>query len=210
MTLKQPSTPLKNAHTVVPTTFTASGMSSSARTTSVSSPVVLARELLAPLIGNASKLDLAKSALFYYLLAVYARKSYWHLRARGITASIKDVYVLVSQVCQACILHGGECDAEHVQFVVRLILRLPSMRKKVASEMGKARLDIENKLVPKGAGVTRHLALPEEGMPIEWILAEMEKMDTELHGRAAIWNEGKLSGAVYRASPSLSFPPGYP
>ena len=64
--------------------------------------------------------------------------------------------------------------------------------------MGKAKLDVENKLVPKGPDVTRHLSLPEEGKSIEWILAEMDKMDSELNGKTGVWKEGKLSGAVYR------------
>lgn len=145
-------------------------------------PLAYAKELLGPLAG---KLDIAKSALFYYLLVIYARKAYWHLRARGITASVKDVYLLVSQ------------------FVVRLFLRLPSMQRKVTTEMGKARLDIENKLVPKGPNVVRHLTLPEDGKSLDWILAEMEKMDIELTGQSGIWNEGKLSGAVYHGGEEL-------
>jgi sphinganine-1-phosphate aldolase len=63
--------------------------------------------------------------------------------------------------------------------------------------MDKAKLDIENRLVPKGAEVTRHLKLPDEGKSPEWILAEMENMDREL-GTQAHWRHGKLSGAVYR------------
>lgn len=63
--------------------------------------------------------------------------------------------------------------------------------------MGKAKLDIENKLVPKGPNVVRHLALPDEGKSLEWILAEMEKMDNELD-RTSDWRAGKVSGAVYR------------
>ena len=58
-------------------------------------PVTYAKELLGPVLG---KLDVAKSALFYYVLAIYARKAYWHLRARGVAVSVKDVYSLVSQV----------------------------------------------------------------------------------------------------------------
>ena len=64
--------------------------------------------------------------------------------------------------------------------------------------MDKAKLDIENKLVPKGADVVRHLALPTEGMSAEWILEEMEKMDVEM-GTHVNWRNGKLSGAVYRS-----------
>jgi hypothetical protein len=65
--------------------------------------------------------------------------------------------------------------------------------------MNQARLDIEGKLVPQGADVTRHLVLPDEGKSMEWILAEMEKMDGEM-GPHADWKHGKLSGAVYRTS----------
>jgi sphinganine-1-phosphate aldolase len=64
--------------------------------------------------------------------------------------------------------------------------------------MDKARLDIENKLVPKGADVARHLILPAEGKSPEWILAEMDEMDVEM-GTHTNWRHGKLSGAVYRA-----------
>ena len=78
-----------------------------------------------------------------------------------------------------------------------LFLRLPAAQKKVRGEMDKAKLDIENKLVPKGADVSRHLALPTEGKSIDWILAEMENMDREM-GTHARWLSGKLSGAVYR------------
>jgi sphinganine-1-phosphate aldolase len=73
------------------------------------------------------------------------------------------------------------------------------MKKKVALEMGQAKLDIENKLVPKGATVTRHLTLPDKGRDADWILEEMTKMDEELNSHAN-WRHGKLSGAVYRMS----------
>ena len=70
--------------------------------------------------------------------------------------------------------------------------------------MDKAKLDIENRLVPKGATVVRHLSLPDEGKSFEWIIAEMDKMDEELGGKRGVWNEGKLSGAVYRVLVSHS------
>jgi len=72
------------------------------------------------------------------------------------------------------------------------------MRQKVASQMGQAKLDIENRLVPKGANVVRHLSLPSEGRDLEWILKEMDTMDTEMGGTTDSWKQGKLSGAVYR------------
>ena len=79
---------------------------------------------------------------------------------------------------------------------------MPSTRKKVTEQMDQAKVDIENRLVPKGANVTRHLALPSDSKSLEWILQEMDKMDTEMGGSVESWREGKLSGAVYR---KLSF-----
>jgi sphinganine-1-phosphate aldolase len=67
--------------------------------------------------------------------------------------------------------------------------------------MGKAKLDIENKMVPKGANVTRHLSLPAEGKSAEWILQEMVKMDEEMGTPS--WKLGKLSGAVYHGGDEL-------
>jgi sphinganine-1-phosphate aldolase len=73
---------------------------------------------------------------------------------------------------------------------------------KIKEELDKVKLDIEDKLLPKGADVSRHLTLPAEGKPIEWILEEMAKMDGEL-GPHAVWKHGKVSGAVYRTWASL-------
>jgi len=64
--------------------------------------------------------------------------------------------------------------------------------------MGRAKLDIEKKFVPKGPSVVRHLSLPLEGKSLEWILDEMQVMDTEMGGLTNSWKQGKLSGAVYR------------
>jgi sphinganine-1-phosphate aldolase len=67
--------------------------------------------------------------------------------------------------------------------------------------MDEAKLSIENKLVPKGADVVRHLSLPNKGQTPEWIFEEMRKMDTEVSG--VDWRHGKLSGAVYRRTAIL-------
>ncbi|GLB44849.1 hypothetical protein LshimejAT787_1801860 [Lyophyllum shimeji] len=65
-----------------------------------------------------------------------------------------------------------------------------------------AKLDIENKLVPKDAAVVRHRSLPQHGQTPEWIFSQMELMDTEM-GNQANWRHGKLSGAVYHGGDDL-------
>lgn len=82
------------------------------------------------------------------------------------------------------------------------------MRRKVDSEMAKARADIESKLIPSGAAVTRHLSLPATGRDPEWIKAEMDNMDIEGHvpgdGERTDWRDGKLSGAVYHGGEDIA------
>lgn len=78
-----------------------------------------------------------------------------------------------------------------------LFLRFPTAKQKVDAQLDEARLKIENTLVPKGADVVRHLALPPEGRSPKWITEEMEKMDKESE-KSDKWKMGRLSGAVYR------------
>ncbi|KAJ7594522.1 pyridoxal phosphate-dependent transferase [Mycena floridula] len=124
-----------------------------------------------------------KTVLFIYIILSQSLKAKRHLRARGISTTFLEFYRWISQR------------------VIHLLLRLPSAKAKVAIEMGKAILDIEDKLIPKGAEVIRHIALPEDGKSLEWIMSEMDKMDNEL-GHAN-WKVGKLSGAVYHGGDDL-------
>ncbi|KAJ7141450.1 pyridoxal phosphate-dependent transferase [Mycena epipterygia] len=124
-----------------------------------------------------------KTILFFYVVLKQSVKAQRHLRARGIITSVREFYTWIAQ------------------HVIMLALRLPSAQRKVRTEMDKAKLDIEHKLVPQG-DVTRHLALPAEGQTPEWILAEMDKMDKEMGG-STNWRQGKLSGAVYHGGEDL-------
>ncbi|KAJ7680658.1 pyridoxal phosphate-dependent transferase [Mycena polygramma] len=128
--------------------------------------------------------EVLKTVLFFYVLLKQSVKAQRHLRARGIVTSFREFYTWVAQ------------------HVIMLALRLPAAQRKVKTEMDKARLDIEDKLVPKGADVTRHLALPEQGQTPEWIIAEMDKMDGEM-GSVTSWKLGKLSGAVYHGGDDM-------
>ena len=86
-----------------------------------------------------------------------------------------------------------------VQQFILLLLRIPKKRREVDRALGDAAKKIEDRMVPKGPNVVRHLALPLEGKSEEWILQEMENMDAEMNGKQSAWKKGKLSGAVYRA-----------
>ena len=50
-----------------------------------------------------------------------------------------------------------------LQQIIFLLLRLPSKRAMVKLEMDKAKLEMEDKLLPKGPDVVRHLSIPNEG-----------------------------------------------
>ncbi|KAJ7187901.1 pyridoxal phosphate-dependent transferase [Mycena filopes] len=127
--------------------------------------------------------DTVKTLLFAYVILTNSLKAHRHLRARGLVTSFREFYTWIAQ------------------HVIMLALRLPAGARKVRTEMDKARLDIESKLVPQGIDVTRHLTLPEDGQTPDWILAEMDKMDSEMP--TGSWKHGKLSGAVYHGGDDL-------
>lgn len=89
-----------------------------------------------------------------------------------------------------------------IQVFVHVMLRLPSIHRKVETEMANTQTIIEDKLIPSGPAVIRHLVLPPSGHDLEWILSEMNAMDTE-NDHSADWRSGKLSGAVYHGGEDL-------
>ncbi|KAG1725430.1 PLP-dependent transferase [Suillus paluster] len=133
--------------------------------------VLLHSAIVRDFLRTKTPYEAAKTALFFYIAATQTLKLCRHVWARGVTDSLRDSWTWTYKV--------------------------PSLQKEVQLQMDKARLDIEDKLVPKGATVSRHLALPEEGKSLEWILSEMTKMDGEL-------GHGKLSGAVYHGGEDMS------
>ncbi|KAL1721988.1 pyridoxal phosphate-dependent transferase [Schizophyllum commune] len=129
--------------------------------------------------------DVLKNVVCVYIVARQLLKLKRHVLARGLTGSVYEVYAAMQQRA------------------LQLALRLPSMQKKVRTEMDKAKLDIENKLVPKGPDVTRHLTLPPTGLSAEDVFAEMDKLDKEGLSHTD-WSKGKISGAVYHGGEELS------
>jgi sphinganine-1-phosphate aldolase len=94
-----------------------------------------------------------------------------------------------------------------------LFLTLPPMASKVEPQMAEARRTIQDKLIPSGPQVVRYLSLPSEGQSKDWILAEMDRMDSYCHSfdkqgvKLHDWKDGKISGAVYRECVPLPFDP---
>ncbi|KAH9942392.1 PLP-dependent transferase [Epithele typhae] len=124
------------------------------------------------------------NAVVVYLLLSRTLKISRHLRARGIVRTVRDFYKWV------------------LQEAILLALRFPSAKKQVDEKLGKARLDVEAKMVPQGPGITRYLSLPAQGHDKDWILAEMARMDT-LVATHTDWHDGKVSGAVYHGGEDL-------
>ncbi|KAF9264156.1 PLP-dependent transferase [Marasmius fiardii PR-910] len=134
---------------------------------------------------SASLFENGKSLLLLYVLLRQSLKAYRHLRARTVPGTLREIYTAI---------------AKRILF---LLIRLPATSQKVNAQLGQARIEIENRLVPKGPNVIRHLELPAEGQTLEWILAEMDKMDSESPSHTN-WKQGKLSGAVYHGGDDLT------
>ncbi|KAI9455488.1 PLP-dependent transferase [Lactarius psammicola] len=123
-------------------------------------------------------LDTAKNCLLVYFFARHALKFFRHVRARGFIRSTRDLYIFIAQR------------------TLQLVIALPSVHKKVETEIGAARALIDQQLIPQGKDVVRHLELPKQGCTLEWILDAMDQMDQEAPSHTN-YRDGKLSGAVY-------------
>ncbi|KAL5523548.1 hypothetical protein ACEPAG_7721 [Sanghuangporus baumii] len=131
-----------------------------------------------------SAFETVKTLLFLYVVFTRALKAQRHLRARGFRQTFSDFW---TWLCQR---------------VIFLALRLPAAKQKVDSQLGEAALKVENSLVPKGPDVVRHLSLPAEGRSPEWILQEMDKMESEAV-KHTNWKGGRMSGAVYHGGEDM-------
>jgi sphinganine-1-phosphate aldolase len=149
-------------------------------------------------LASNSFISRVKTAVFLYVILTRLLKLKRHLRARGISSSVNDLVSWFKYV-RGYILMFIVAPAESwTKELTILILRLvPSQKLKLESGLKEVRADLEKKLVPQGAAIIRHTALPANGQSAEWIFAEMSKMDEEVSGHDE-WRDGKISGAVYR------------
>ncbi|KAG8965712.1 hypothetical protein FRC03_000252 [Tulasnella sp. 419] len=131
--------------------------------------------------------DNLRNYVFFHVVVRYLLRTYRHLAARGLRRTTVELWRGL------------------VKNVILAAMKLPHIRKQVDSQMAQARKDIENKLVPKGPSVIRHLVLPSEGRSLDWIMEEMERMDLQTGGPSGNdhYRTGKLSGAVYHGGKDL-------
>lgn len=74
------------------------------------------------------------------------------------------------------------------------------MRTKVQKEVSEALSGLEGKLVMKGPGTNRYLALPKEAWTLDQVRTELTKLGEMKHTR---WEDGLVSGAVYHGGDDL-------
>ncbi|EKM54708.1 uncharacterized protein PHACADRAFT_258725 [Phanerochaete carnosa HHB-10118-sp] len=126
-----------------------------------------------------------KTVVFVYFVLARLIKVQRHLRARGLRTTLMEYWTWMSK-----------------NFLLLALKCLPDQRKKAEAEIANAKFILDNKFIPKGEAVTRHMSLPPKGQSSEWIASEMEKMDTEI-GHTE-WKNGKISGAVYHGGDDLT------
>ncbi|KAL7275344.1 Dihydrosphingosine phosphate lyase [Rhizina undulata] len=127
-------------------------------------------------------LDLVRNIIFIFFILRHFRRVVRKLRGRGLIGTTVDFY-------------------NHLKrYIYGLVLRAPGIRTKVQSQVDEALKKLEDKLVPKGPGVTRYLSLPKEGFTEEQVKAELTKL-SEMHH--ASWENGQVSGAVYHGGKEL-------
>lgn len=118
-----------------------------------------------------------------YLVQYYTIKLFQHLRARGIRSTVYSNY------------------AKIVNKLFALLLRLPSVAKKVNSQLDEATLGLQKKLAPSYADLPPKIALPSTGLSG---LEVAQAMEQYANLPSTNWQAGKVSGAVYHGGEEMS------
>ncbi|KAH8697711.1 putative sphinganine-1-phosphate aldolase BST1 [Talaromyces proteolyticus] len=126
--------------------------------------------------------DLIRNIVFLLFILRYTRKTFDSLRGYGVVGSLKNVFAVVRLWCFS------------------LFLRAPGVRSQVDKQITTALTKLEDKMLQKGPGVTRYLALPKEGWTEEKIRTELQSLAGMDHAK---WEDGRVSGAVYHGGEDL-------
>lgn len=157
-----------------------------------------------------SRIETAKTIVFWYIVHRLALRAYRHLRVYGLTTTLYQGYLELSRR------------------ILTLLLKVPAAKRRVAKELNSATKDIEAKLIPRPRHIQVNDRLPTYGKDREWIREELQKLqrlapahagqspskeglanaihheeDLDEDGELA-WKSGKVSGAVYHGGQELS------
>ncbi|KAK5175136.1 Dihydrosphingosine phosphate lyase [Saxophila tyrrhenica] len=135
-----------------------------------------------PVITLSQCLDAFQKILLALFILRYTRKTFIQLRGYGILGSVRQLYRDVYRRLYA------------------LFLRLPFVQAKVQAQVQKTVVELQEKLVPSGPGVTQYTALPASGWTGEQVRTELEKLGDMKHTQ---WEKGRVSGAVYHGGDEL-------
>lgn len=121
-----------------------------------------------------------REVVFYYFVLRWTRRAFWKLKGRGLIGSILELYHAVQRT-----LYG-------------YFLRAPGVRNRVQKQVKESIAQMSSKLIPQTE--TRYLMLPKDGMAVDAVRAELEKLANLDHTR---WEDGYVSGAVYHGEDEL-------
>ncbi|GAB0134261.1 hypothetical protein EsDP_00002640 [Epichloe bromicola] len=124
--------------------------------------------------------DLLRNIIFYYFVLRWTRRAFWKLKGRGIIGSILELYHATQRT-----LYG-------------YFLRAPGVRSKVQKQVKESIAQMSSKLIAQTD--TRYLMLPKNGMDMDAVRGELEKLANLDHTR---WEDGFVSGAVYHGEDGL-------
>ncbi|BGP33086.1 Dihydrosphingosine phosphate lyase [Rhodotorula toruloides] len=138
--------------------------------------------VMSALRSHVLTVETAKTLVFWTLVCRQFVRIVRHLRARGLLTAAREAYLAT------------------VQRGFGLMMLLPSVRNKVAGELDKVTLELEEKLAPKHPDAPSFRSLPDKGLSAEDVSTALTKM-SELPNTK--WENGRVSGAVYHGGKDM-------
>jgi sphinganine-1-phosphate aldolase len=169
--------------------------------------------LLSLAVSQTLTVENARTLIFYVVVYRYTVRLWRHIRAFGVTASLYQVYVELSRR------------------LLTLLMKIPTVKRRVARELDAATHELQNKLAPVSTNIAANHSLPEQGKDRDWLMVELAKLQRMYAGKSGrsaavsaagldtdaaassedgnndgqtVWKGGKISGAVYHGGQELN------
>lgn len=133
--------------------------------------------------SKSSALELSRDFVFAVFVYRHVRKTLVYVCGRGIIQSVVNLYHCASK------------------YAINLVMRIPSVKKQVDTELNKVLKQVETEMIPRGPDIVVYSEIPEQGWDKDQVLSVLGKNKAMKH---TAWEDGKVSGAVYHGGDDLN------
>lgn len=132
---------------------------------------------------HSSALQLSRDFVFAVFVYRHVRKAVVYVYGRGIVPTAVNVYQYFARK------------------IMNLIMQIPSIRRKVDTELATVLKKVEDEMIPRGPDIVVYSEIPEKGVAKDQVFSILGKNKAMKH---TAWEDGRVSGGVYHGGDDLA------